>query len=157
MLLRVLAIVLLATGIVAAQGKFGAAPAASTTGKTVLEEFTDKLKLDDKVQIPAAERVFTAAARAAIPVTQEMVLQRRHMLDAELANKTDDAKLALEAYTEASRKMASIEASAFARVFSDLKPNQKSKVPEAFALLTGFFQTVAAPAGPPRRGGGGDR
>lgn len=165
MVSKVLFMAVLATAVVTAQGvttkmggggsALGTGPAASVSGKTVLEDFADKLKLDDNVQIPAAEQLFTAAARAAIPVAQDMGAQRRRMLDAEVAGKADDFKLALDAYTEASLKMANIEASAFARVFSGLKPNQKSKGPDAFALLTGYFQTVAPQRG--RGGRGGDR
>jgi hypothetical protein len=161
---KILVMAVLATAVITAQSvttkmggegsALGTGPAASTTGKTVLENFADKLKLDDQTQIPAAEQLFTAATRAATPVAQEMLAQRRHMLDAEIAGKADDFKIASDAYLEASVKMASIEASAFARVFSGLKQNQKSKGPEAFALLAGYFQTVTPQRG---RGRGGDQ
>src|SRR5689334_19066369 len=85
---------------------YGTGGNVGTTGKTVLEDFADKLKLDDKTQIPSAERLFTAATVAAAPVAADMKQQRRAMLDAELAGKPVDFKVALDAYTDAASRMA---------------------------------------------------
>jgi hypothetical protein len=51
--------------------------------------------------------------------------------------------------------MASIEASAFAKPYATLKPNQQSNAAQAFTIMAGIFQP-AAPSGGGRgqRGGG---
>jgi hypothetical protein len=146
----------LATGVAAAQKKTEALPAASGTEMGPMEQFVLKLRLDDEKQTPAAERVFEAAKSAATPYGQEQALQRRRLLDAELAGKADDVKIALDGYTESARKIAAVEAAFMSRVFADLKPDQKKKVTEAFVFLTGVFQPSAA-AARSGRGRGGDR
>jgi hypothetical protein len=155
--------VALATSVVAAQSVttkmggqgsvLGTGPAASGTELSPLDQFVLKLKLDEEKQIPSAERVFGQAKSAAAPYGQELTQQRKRLLDAELAGKADDAKLALETYTEAARKITSVEAAFMARVFADLKPDQKKKVTEAFVFLTGIFQPTTGGAQGRRRGG----
>lgn len=163
MISKVLIMVALGTGAVAAQSVttkmggqgsvLGTGPAASGTELSPMDQFVMKLKLDDEKQIPAAERVFGQAKTAAAPYGLELTQQRRRLLDAEVAGKADDAKLALETYTEAARKVTGVEAAFMARVFADLKPDQKKKVSEAFVFLTGIFQPTAATSQGRRRGG----
>lgn len=152
---RMLIVAVLASGVVTAQStKIGALPTASGTELGPMGEFVLKLKLDDEKQIPTAERVFAAAKSNAATYGQELTLQRRRLLDAELAGKTEDIKAALDAYTEAARKIAGVEAAFMARVFADLKPDQRKKVTEAFVFLTGIFQPAASAQGGRRQGGG---
>lgn len=163
MVSKILIMVALATGAVAAQSVttkmggqgsvLGTGPAASGSELNPLEQFVMKLRLDEDKQIPAAERVFGAAKTAAAPYGQELTKQRRRLLDAEVAGKADEAKLALETYTEAARGITNVEAAFMARVFADLKPDQKKKVTEAFVFLTGVFQPTAGGAQGRRRGG----
>jgi hypothetical protein len=160
---KVLIMVALATGAVAAQSVttkmggqgsvLGTGDAASGAELSPLDQFVLKLKLDEEKQIPTAERVFGAAKSAAAPYGQQLTQQRRRLLDAELAGKADDAKLALETYTEAARMITGVEATFMARVFLDLKPDQKKKVSEAFVFLTGVFQPTAGGAQGRRKGG----
>jgi len=122
-----------------------------------MEKFVSKLKLDENKQVPPAERVFAAGMTQAKAYGQELNDQRRHLLTAELAGNETDRKLAFDAYLEASRKIAAIEASFMSRIFVDLKPDQRKKTVDAFDLLAGIFlpsSPVAAQAG---RGRGGDR
>ena len=163
---RVLILIAVMTAAVAAQSvttkmggggsALGTGPSASVTEMSAMDQFVLKLKLDDEKQIPSAERVFGAAKTAAAPYGQELTQHLRRLLDAELTGKADDAKLALESYTEAARKISGVEAAFMSRVFVDLKPDQKKKVSEAFAFLIGVFQPSAA-ASTRGRGRGGDR
>jgi hypothetical protein len=164
---KILILIALATGVVAAQSVttkmggqgsvLGTGPAASGTELSPMDQFVLKLKLDEEKQIPMAERVFGAAKNQAAPYGQELTQQRRALLSAELAGKPDDAKAAIESYTEAARKISGVEAAFMSRVFADLKPDQKKKVSEAFVYLTGIFQPSAAAGGSRGRGRGGDR
>jgi hypothetical protein len=140
----ILGIVLL-TGVVVAQG--GQA--------TALQELSDKLRLDEKTQIPAVETIFTEAARAAVPVAQEIGKARQQILDAEIAGAAADIAASRAAYAAAAAKMTAIESDAYRRVFAILKPNQQAKTAEVFPLMAGLFMT---PARAPRSGrGGGER
>lgn len=136
------------TGILVAQGGGGGGQS------TALSEFAAKLKLDEKVQIPAVETIFTEAARAALPVSQAIGKARQQILDAELSGKADDLAAANAAYATAAAKMTTIETEAYGRVFAILKPNQQTKTKDAFPLMAGLFMTQGrAPRG--NRGGGG--
>ena len=134
-------------------GSGSGAPPLDPTPPSAFEQFVDRLKLDRKSQLPAVEQIFTQAATDAAPVAQDLARLRQSMLDAELNGKPDEVKAAQEAYTVAAAKMAGFEAQAFAKVHALLKPNQKSKATEAFALMGGLFQLVSAPGGGRRRGG----
>ena len=163
MVSKILIMVALATGVVAAQsvttkvgGKdsvLGTGPSASGTELSPIDQFVLKLRLDEDKQIPVAERVYGAAKTAAAPYGQQLTQQRRRLLEAAMAGKADDAKLALETYTEAARMITGVEATFMARVFADLKPDQKKKVTEAFVFLTGVFQPTAGGAQGRRKGG----
>jgi hypothetical protein len=107
------------------------------------EEFVDKLKLDEKVQAPAAAQVFTDAARDAQAVGQEMMQLRQRLVSAEIAGNAADVKTVQDLYTAAATKMTGIETQAFSKIYATLKPNQQSKAPQAFAVIGGLFMPVS--------------
>ena len=145
---RVLIAVLLATGAVAAQ-------APSLGGfkiPTRFEVLSDKLDLDYKVQIPAADKILAASSQEAAPIVSEMLMVRQRLLGAELDGRPEVVKLMVEAYSVAATKMATIEAQAFKKLYAELKPNQQKKAPDGFLVMGGMFMPLTAP-----RGGGGAR
>ena len=119
---------------------------------TPFEEFADRLKLDQKTQVPAVLELFNAAASGAAPIGVELLQLRQKLLNLELQGQTAEMKPVLEAITVASAKMSRIEATTFAKVYALLKPNQQSRAPQAFAQMAGFFQST-----PSGRGGRGGR
>lgn len=114
---------------------------------TPFERFADKLKLDNKTQVPQVAEIFNAAATEAGPVGRELLQLRQRLLNVELSGQADQLQPALDAYTEASARMSAIEAATFAKVYALLEPKQQSRAPEAFELMAGFFQS-----GPVRSG-----
>jgi hypothetical protein len=129
--------------------------AAPTIGrpKTLFEQFTEQLRLDGKTQAPAAEEIIVGYAKESGPIAQEMLRTRQVLVNAELANRPEDIKSALDAYTAAAAKMATLEAQAFAKVYALLKPNQQSRAPDAFKIMAGIFIPPGPPAPRPGRGG----
>jgi hypothetical protein len=117
---------------------------------TPFEQFADKLKLDEKTQLPAVREIFMAAQQEASPVGTEMLQLRQKLLNVDLGSAPDDRKAVLDAYAAAAAKMGGVESRAFAKVYDLLKPNQQGNAAQAFALLTGFFQPAGAMGG---RGG----
>ena len=132
----------------------GAPPIEGIRALTPFEEFTGRLKLDEKTQVPAAREIFLAAAREAGPVGVEMLQLRQKLLNVELGN-AQDAKVVEDAYTAAATKMIGIETAAFAKVYATLKPNQQSNAAQAFTLIAGIFQSPAPGAGGRGQRGGG--
>jgi hypothetical protein len=133
-------------------------PSNINAPRTIPQQFASKLKLD-REQSPAVDQILTAAAAEAAPHAQEMLQLRQRLLNAARANRADEVKAAQAAYAAAAAKVAALEASAFAKVYALLKPNQQKEAPEAFALIAGLFSTPA-PAGGARggmRGQGGGR
>lgn len=125
---------------------------------TPVQQFAARLKLDAKTQAPAVEQILSDAQKEAAPVGQQMLQLRQQLVNLALANKAEETKPVVDAYTAAAAKMAGIEAKAFAKVYATLKPNQQSAAPQAFAIMAGMFQP-SAPRGPAGRGprGGGER
>jgi hypothetical protein len=117
---------------------------------TPFERFADRLRLDQKEQVPQAIEIFNAGAAEARPVGVELLQLRQRILNIYLSDQPAELQPAMEAYTAAATKMAAIEAATFAKVFAILKPNQHSRAPQAFELMAGFYQ-----AGPARGGRGG--
>lgn len=113
---------------------------------TPFEIYADKLGLDEKTQVPAVREIFLAATTEAAGPARELLQLRQRVLNVELSGQTADLKAALDAYTVAANKVATIEASTMSKVFALLKPNQQSKVPQAFLALQGMFQ-IGAPSG----------
>ncbi|MEO7191653.1 MAG: hypothetical protein ABI051_11420 [Vicinamibacterales bacterium] len=144
----------LATPVLLAQGEDGPS-AAFGRPRTLFEQFSETLKLD-KAQVPVVQQILTTAGSDAPPLAQELMTLRERIMNAELTNRPDAAKVALDSYSIAAAKMAAIEASAFAKVYQALKPNQQPKATEAFGLLGGIFMpgVPSASRGAPPAGGG---
>jgi hypothetical protein len=124
-------------------------------GRTPYEAFADRLKLDAKTQVPAAQQAFTAAMTEAMPVGQRLLQIRQQMVNVALTGNASDMGPVIDAYAAAEAQMAGIEARAFKQVYGTLKANQQSNAPQAFALMAGMFQAPAAGGrGGQRRGGG---
>jgi hypothetical protein len=126
-------------------------PSQGGGGGTRLDEFGRKLRLHPENQMPALQQIFNEGAQAAAPVAQEMLQLRQTLLNLTLANRTADIPAARAAYTEAATKMTGVEVAVYQKVFALLQPSQKSRTPDAFAFMAGFFQTS------PTRGGRGGR
>jgi hypothetical protein len=121
-----------------------------------VEKFIGALKLDEKTQVPAVARIFDDVRKEAGPVAQEILQLRNKMVNAELSGKADDLKTATDAYAIAAAKMAALEAKAMAQIVPLLKPDQKSRIPQAYQQMAGFFQAAAPSGRGGRPGGGGD-
>jgi hypothetical protein len=119
--------------------------------ETPFEQFSQKLKLDEKTHVPAAREILLAAAQEGGPVGMQLLQIRQRMLNVALSDKPDDMKAAMDAYTEAATKMMAIEAAAFQKVCAILKPNQQTNAAQAFTILAGLLQAPAPATG---RGGG---
>jgi hypothetical protein len=145
------------TAVVAQRGGGGVARGGASTGSqpTPLEQLSNRLDLDKKTQVPVVEQIVTDAARAALPVAQEMTQLRRRLLDMEVTGMSADTHPVLDAHAVAAAKMARMEAQAYRDIFATLKPKQQSKTPEAFALMAGILQPATPMAGRAGRGGGG--
>lgn len=135
-------------------------PSGIDAPRTIPQQFASKLKLDATQRGKVDELLAQAAAAAAAPAT-EMLQLRQRMLNAARADRTDELKAAEEAYVVVAARVATIEATTFAKVYAELKPNQQKEASEAFALIAGLFSnTTPAGAGGPRggmRGQGGAR
>jgi hypothetical protein len=126
----------------------GRAQVPSLTREEVL---FDRLKLD-KDQREEAEKILSAAMEKAAP-TRDLLTKGRIAIANAITGKAsdDELKTMLGAYTAANATITGIEAEAFGKLYALLKPNQQSKAPRAFELMTGMF------AGGGRGGGTGGR
>jgi hypothetical protein len=115
------------------------------------EMLFDKLKLD-KDQREEAARILSTAMEKAAP-TRDLLAKGRIAIANAITGKAgdDELKAILGAYTAADATMTGIEAEAFGKLYALLKPNQQSKAPRTFELVTGMF------AGGGRGGGTGGR
>jgi hypothetical protein len=131
----------------------GSPPPNAVIDPTPFEQFVDKLKLDPKKQLPEVQKIFLAAAKEAVPISQDLLRLRAQMVEFE--GKPDQLAPVKEAFTAASSRMVAAELKAFRQVQELLKPDQLSKSGEAFVLMAGIFNppTPRAPRAP--RGGGG--
>lgn len=118
----------------------------SVSDPTPFELFVKKLKLDSKKQLPEVERIFSAAATEAGPISLELIRLRGQM--AQLDGKPDQLKPVEAAFTAASARMVAAEVKAFRQVQALLKPDQAAKSAEAFVLMGGIFNPPT-----PRTGG----
>jgi hypothetical protein len=126
------------------------APPLDLTTPTPFQQFVNRLRLDTRSQLPAAQETFSAALKEAAPVGQEMLQLRQQLVSLALANRRDDEmKQVVDAYAVAAARMTGIETRAFASVYRTLKPNQQSGASQAFAFIAGMFHPSA-----PRGGGG---
>jgi hypothetical protein len=99
----------------------------------------DKLKLN-KEQKEEATKILAAAMEKAAPA-REQLLKGRMAIANSITGKAseDDLKKLLGLYTTVNATMTGIEAEAFGKLYALLKPNQQSKAPQAFELMTGMF------------------
>jgi hypothetical protein len=99
----------------------------------------DKLKLD-KEQREEAARILSMAMEKAAPTRDLLTKGRITIANAITGKATDeDLKAILDAYTAANATMTGIETEAFGKLYALLRPNQQSKAPQTFELMTGLF------------------
>ena len=162
--LAVVLVVLLASGAAAAAQdlpKFDTGENDPFAGlrpqsRTAIQQIADRLKLDQKTQLPALEQIAAEARKDAAPIAQQMIQLRQQIVNLELSKKPPELKTAVDAYASAAQQMAGIEARAFAKIYAILKPSQRSNATQAFALMAGMFQpSMSAAGGRGRRGGDG--
>jgi hypothetical protein len=122
--------------------------------RTPFEQLADRLKLEQKAQLPLVDTILVDAGKEAAPIGQKMLELRQRLVNLALQNKSDEIQPVVEAYTAAAAQMTGIEARAFAKIYATLKPNQQSSAAQAFAIMAGMFQPPA-PRGPGGRGGRG--
>jgi hypothetical protein len=115
----------------------------------------DKLKLN-KEQKEQATQILSAAMEKAAP-TRDMLTKRRIAIANGITGKVgeEDLKTMLGEYAGVSATMTGIEADVFAKLYALLKPNQRSKAPQAFELLAGMFDGGGMQGGGRGRGGQG--
>jgi hypothetical protein len=114
------------------------------------ETLFDKLKLN-KEQREEAAKILSAAMEKAAP-TRDRLTKGRIAIANAITGKTgdDDLKALLDEYTAVNATVTGIEAEAFGKLYALLNPNQQSKAPQTFELMTGMFA-----AGGPGGGTGG--
>jgi hypothetical protein len=118
---------------------------------TPFEEFVDRLRLDDRTQLPEVQKMLTDGAQGASPIVVEMAQLRQQLINLDIADKAADKPGVLGAFDTAAAKMTDAEAATFTQVFALLKPNQLSRAPAAFEIMAGFF---VPPVSPGRAGRG---
>jgi hypothetical protein len=135
-------------------GGGGGGGGGSSLPPTPFEEFVSRLKLSEKDQLPAVQRIFGETDAQARPVVQELTALRLRLLNLELSGSTGDVPAVLSQLTAAAAKMTAIEVQALGRVSGELKEGQLSRRREAFEVIGGMF--YPPPPTPPRarRAGG---
>jgi Spy/CpxP family protein refolding chaperone len=153
----VLVMLLAAPALAVAQGGGGSSGAPQMVADpTPFEQYVNKLTLRTE-QLAQIQKVFTAAATEAAPISRELVGAREAMLTAEVAGNAEQFGAAAASYATAAAKMATIEIKAVQQAATVLTPKQISKSAEAFVVMAGLFNqpsprlNLAAGAG--RRGG----
>ena len=165
---RVLVATLRAAAVVSAQGRGGGGGGGGGGGAdsggggggggykipTLFEVLSGKLDLDSKVQQPAVKDIFADVNQKATPLITELFTLRQRMLAAEVANRPEIQKAAVDEYAVSDAKMVALEVEAFRQVYAQLKPDQKKKASEGFVIMAGMYlPRMVAPSG--RRPGGG--
>jgi Spy/CpxP family protein refolding chaperone len=103
------------------------------------ETLFDKLKLN-KEQREEAARILSTAMEKAAPTRDLLTKGRIAIANAITGSASDeDLKAVLDAFTAANATMTGIEAEAFGKLYALLTPNQRSKAPQRFELMTGMF------------------
>jgi len=145
---------LAAPAFVVAQGGGSGAP-PMVADPTPFEQYVDKLTLSTP-QLAQIQKIFTAVATEAAPISRELLALRETMLTSELESKADAFAAAAAGYVTAAAKMAAVEIKAVQQTAAVLTPKQISKSGEAFVLMAGLFNQptprLNLTAG--RRGGG---
>jgi len=124
---------------------------AQVRSQTREEMFFDKLKLNKEQREEAAKILSTAMEKAA--PTRDRLTKGRIAIANAITSKAsdDDLKALLDEYTAVNATVTGIEAEAFGKLYALLTPNQQSKAPQTFELMTGMF----AAGGPGGRMGDG--
>jgi hypothetical protein len=146
MLVRVLAIGLLAVAIAPAQrgggGERGGDMGASMPRmprQTKADQIADKLKLS-KEQKEEFGQILSAGSEEAAPLRGQLGNARVQLAQALIEAKGEqDVKRAQDSVANVSAQLTAVEAKAFSKVYALLKPNQQSKAPQAFELMAGIF------------------
>jgi hypothetical protein len=114
----------------------GRAQVPSLTREDVL---FDKLKLTKEQREEAAKILSTAKEKAA--PARDLLAKRRIAIANAITSKAsdDDLKALMDEYTALNATMTGIEAEAFGKLYALLQPNQQSKAPQTFELMTGLF------------------
>ena len=125
----------------------GRAQVPSLTREDVL---FDKLKLTKEQREEAAKILSTAKEKAA--PARDLLAKRRIAIANAITGKASDGdlKVLLGEYTALNATMTGVEAEAFGKLYALLNPNQQSKAPQTFELMTALF------AGGGTGGGTGD-
>lgn len=149
MVLRLFLAALLAIGVASAQrssrggnntGNMGGMPRQQQRA-TRLDTIADKLRLS-KEQKEQASGFFDAAQEAAAPLNEQIAGGRKSLAQAILQgqNSGDDFNKLLSSYTAVLAQMATVEATAYGKLYAILKPNQQSKAAQVFAeQMPGLF------------------
>ena len=117
----------------------GGAQGARVARQTKEEVLFDKLKLT-KEQREDAAKILSAAMEKAAP-TRDLLTKGRIAIANAITGKAsdDDLKALLDQYTAVNARVTGIEAEAFGKLYALLTPNQQSKAPRTFELMTGMF------------------
>ncbi|HEV2445546.1 MAG TPA: Spy/CpxP family protein refolding chaperone [Candidatus Sulfopaludibacter sp.] len=151
MVLRVFLATLLAAGLASAQRNGGGGSrnrggdemdaGMSRQRQSRFDVIADKLKLN-KDQKEEASKIFDAAQEAANPLNEQILNGRNQMTAAIVQgqNSGDNYQKLMAAYTSVLSQMATVEATAYGKLYTILKPNQQSKASQVFAeQMAGMF------------------
>jgi hypothetical protein len=114
---------------------------------------SDRLRLDRRTQAPVVEQILVDASNEAAPIVQQLLQIRQQLVNLELNNQAAEIQTALQQHTAAAAKLAAIEAAAFAKIYGELKENQRERAAEAFRIMGGIFYPGTTPAAGGGRGG----
>jgi Spy/CpxP family protein refolding chaperone len=142
MLSRVLTVGMMAAAIAGAQGGGGWGKRSEDPSggmlaqrQSQLDQFADKLKLN-KEQRGEAETIMDAAREEMGPAQQKLLEARRNLAAALIGGQSGDAVDKLtKTYTSLSAQTKAVEAKAFGKICTLLKPNQQSKAVQNFGLM----------------------
>lgn len=112
---------------------------ASYHKETQADEIANRLKLsnDQKMEVNS---IFESTTKDAAPIIQQVLKCRQDLANALLNGKPEgDIAPLNQALSDAEFQMTGVEVKAFQKVVALLKPNQMSKAPEAFELMTDMF------------------
>jgi hypothetical protein len=127
---------------------------ASYHKETQADQIANRLKLDNDQKMEV-NTILEATMKDAAPIIQQVRKSRQDLANALLNGKSEaDVAPLNEALRAAQFQMTGVEVKAFQKIVALLKPNQMSKVPEAFDLMADIFvRPGSGPGGPGARGG----
>ncbi len=119
-----------------------------------MDILADKLKLS-KEQKDQVLNIMNAAAETAGPISSQINQGRGLIVQAMVQGQdnTDDFKKLMAAYTNALAQMDNIEATAYAKIYALLKPNQQKAASQVFdEIMAGIFMRSGGGGGNRKRG-----